>query len=391
MSLFVTSLLPIQSIFGELDQDKQVVESKIVQFRIELEHIKGQANEILRKVESVQKQIDLVKSRIFSLDNEKIILENNIIEKEAQIKTAKSVFDEKKLNVYRKARQVYEDSTIDYIAVVLASFDLTDFINNSEYYSIIKKREKQEINKIKEERIKLKEQQKEIEVAQVVLEKNKQKAVVEKENLEVESQKLETSKSIINEAVALKISQLNAEETALSSINVEIAAAQIRYAVQIAALKKEVAGFNNNGLDIHNTARRVSFDERNASLLGFIWPVSGPIISEYGPRVGAMHRGLDIGAPHGAPIVAAGRGVVLAAGFTYDGFGGKVVIQHANNLITLYGHMSFIGVAVGSIVEQGQYIGDVGNTGNSCGAHLHFQISNTNNMYDVINPRNYLT
>ncbi|AMP21323.1 hypothetical protein AZF37_09350 [endosymbiont 'TC1' of Trimyema compressum] len=407
LGLFVVSLVPIQGIFGALDQDKQAAESKVAQFRSQLESVKGQADEILGKVESVQKQIDSVKGRIASLDNEKVILEHNIVEKEAQVEVAKAAFDAKKSDVYQRARQVYEDGDTDYTAVVLASFDLTDFINNSEYYSIIKKKETQRVNEIKEERVKLEEQKKELEVAQVALEENKQKAVVEQGNLEVENQKLEISKSIVDEAVASKTSQLNAEEAALASINAEIADAQARYAAQIAALEKEAAGANNNsggnasgggttgGSDTGNTGcggntGGGSSGGGNVSSSGFIWPASGSVTSEYGPRWGTMHRGLDIVASHGAPIVAANRGVVLAAGFTGDGFGGKVVIQHANGLITLYGHMSSVGASAGSTVERGQYIGAVGNTGDSFGAHLHFQVSNTGNMYDGVNPRNYL-
>ena len=396
LALFLVSIVPIQGILGALDQGKQAAESKVAQFKSELESVKGQADEILGKVDAVQRQIDSVKGTIASLDNEKLVLENNIVEKEAQVEVAKAAFDAKKTDVYQRARQVYEDGDADYTAVVLASFDLTDFINNSEYYSIIKEKETQRVNEIKEERVKLEEQKKELEVAQVALEENKQQAVVEQGNLEVENQKLEVAKSVADEAVVAKTSQLNAEEAALASINAEIADAQARYAAQIAALEKEATSggsSNSNGSDSNSNSggsQENNGGGGNASSSGFIWPASGPVTSEYGYRWGSLHRGIDIGAPEGAPIVAADRGVVLAAGFTGDGFGGKVVIQHANGLITLYGHMSSVGASAGTTVERGQYIGAVGNTGNSFGAHLHFQVSNTGNMYDGVKPRNYL-
>ena len=403
LALFVVSLVPIQGIFGALDQDKQAAESKVAQFRSELESVKGQADEILGKVEAVQKQIDSVKGTIASLDTEKVVLENNIVEKETQVEVAKAAFDAKKADVYQRARQVYEDGDADYTAVVLASFDLTDFINNIEYYTIIKEKETKRVNEIKEERVKLEEQKKELEVAQVALEENKQKAVVEQANLEVENQKLEASKSIVDEAVASKASQLNAEEAALASINAEIADAQVRFAAEIAALEKAASGANdsNSGSNAETSGGNSGGSSEtgntggtsgggSTSSAGFCWPASGPVTSEYCHRWGTMHRGLDIGAPHNSPIVAADSGVVLAAGFTGDGFGGKVVIQHANGLITLYGHMSLVGASAGSTVERGNYIGAVGNTGNSFGAHLHFQVSNTGNMYDGVNPRNYL-
>lgn len=415
LALFVVSLVPMQGVFGALDQDKQAAEQKVAQFKAELESVKGKADEILGKVEAVQGQIASVEGKIASLDNEKIAIENNIVEKEVKVEEAKKAFDAKKADVYDRARQVYEDGDADYTAVVLSSFDLTDFINNSEYYSIIKEKETQKVNEVKEERVKLEAQKKELEVAQVALEENKKAVEVEKANLEVENQKLEVSKGIADEAVASVKTLLDTEEAALGSINAEIAAAEARFAAEIAAMEKaaaDAAAGNNNsgnsgntdggsdsgntGGDTGNSGNSGDTGGNNSggggsvSTPGFMWPASGPVTSEYGYRWGTLHRGLDIGAPHGAPIVAADRGVVLAAGFTGDGFGGKVVIRHANGLISLYGHMSSVGASAGQTVEKGQYIGAVGNTGNSFGAHLHFQVSTSGNMYDGVDPRMYL-
>ncbi|HEX7275978.1 MAG TPA: peptidoglycan DD-metalloendopeptidase family protein [Acidimicrobiales bacterium] len=119
---------------------------------------------------------------------------------------------------------------------------------------------------------------------------------------------------------------------------------------------------------------------------GMVWPASGPITSGFGNRWGRMHTGLDIGAGYGASIRAAMDGVVIMADYN-GGYGNCVVIDHGGGLSTLYAHMSYIDVSDGQTVDAGDYIGDVGSTGNSTGPHLHFE---TRISGDPRNPMNYL-
>lgn len=109
------------------------------------------------------------------------------------------------------------------------------------------------------------------------------------------------------------------------------------------------------------------------SASGFIWPVSGPVVSPFGPRWGRMHEGIDIAIGAGNPISAAAAGVVTYAGWM-SGYGNMVVIQHANGLGTGYGHQSQIAVSQGQLVGQGQLIGFVGCTGHCFGDHVHFEV-----------------
>ncbi|PXY16791.1 hypothetical protein BAY59_38035 [Prauserella coralliicola] len=102
-------------------------------------------------------------------------------------------------------------------------------------------------------------------------------------------------------------------------------------------------------------------------------PVQGTITSNYGPRWGTTHYGLDIANVTGTPIVAPMRGVVLDAG-PASGFGLWVRIQHEDGTITVYGHINSYAVSVGQQVEAGEVIAEVGNTGNSTGPHLHFEV-----------------
>lgn len=93
----------------------------------------------------------------------------------------------------------------------------------------------------------------------------------------------------------------------------------------------------------------------------------------FGPRWGRLHAGVDLAAPHGTPIVAAGAGVVVSAG-PNGGYGNAVLIDHGDGWLTHYGHLSAIAVEPGQRVATGQRIGDEGSTGNSTGPHLHFEV-----------------
>jgi murein DD-endopeptidase MepM/ murein hydrolase activator NlpD len=87
-----------------------------------------------------------------------------------------------------------------------------------------------------------------------------------------------------------------------------------------------------------------------------------------------MHKGIDIAAPIGTPIVAAADGKVISAGWNSGGYGNLVKIKHFDGSITLYAHNSKILVRRGQWVKQGQQIAKMGSTGFSTGPHLHFEI-----------------
>jgi murein DD-endopeptidase MepM/ murein hydrolase activator NlpD len=108
--------------------------------------------------------------------------------------------------------------------------------------------------------------------------------------------------------------------------------------------------------------------------VSFIWPVVGPLNSPFGPRRSRFHAGIDIGARHADPVVAAEEGRVLYARATGGPLGKTVLLEHAGGLRTLYAHLSKIVAKEGAFVRQGDRIGAVGRTGRATGPHLHFEI-----------------
>jgi murein DD-endopeptidase MepM/ murein hydrolase activator NlpD len=136
--------------------------------------------------------------------------------------------------------------------------------------------------------------------------------------------------------------------------------------------------------------------EKAGRVLGALpsrWPVRGPVNSEFGRRNSPWaddaleaHSGMDIGAPRGTPVVAPAAGTVVFAG-TQPEYGVSLIIDHGNDIKTLYGHLTRVDVTAEQKVERGQVIAHTGNTGRSSGPHLHYEIQVKG---QPVNPRSYL-
>jgi murein DD-endopeptidase MepM/ murein hydrolase activator NlpD len=135
--------------------------------------------------------------------------------------------------------------------------------------------------------------------------------------------------------------------------------------------------------------------DRNNAFMAF--PARSPlprhrITSGFGNRLDpfsrslAFHKGIDYPAPTGTPIVASGGGKVIESGY-HSEYGRRIDIDHGNGLVTRYAHASRLLVQVGDVVTPGQKIAEVGSTGRSTGAHLHFEVLRNG---QAVNPRRYL-
>ena len=103
-----------------------------------------------------------------------------------------------------------------------------------------------------------------------------------------------------------------------------------------------------------------------------MWPTDNHFLS--GNDYGAGHPGIDIAAGEGSPVYAAETGVVIVLGNDETGYGNVIQIDHGNGYLTVYAHLSEIGVKICQGVSAGQWIGAAGSTGNASGTHLHFEV-----------------
>ncbi|MEU7037076.1 M23 family metallopeptidase [Streptomyces sp. NPDC046237] len=130
----------------------------------------------------------------------------------------------------------------------------------------------------------------------------------------------------------------------------------------------------------------------------WVKPVGGYTLTASFNQGGAMwahkHSGQDFAVPVGTPVKAAGAGTVVKAGPNGGGdgpaYGNAIVVKHANGKYSQYAHLSKINVHLGQKVGAGQKIALSGNTGNSSGPHLHFEIRTTPNYGSALNPAAFL-
>lgn len=126
--------------------------------------------------------------------------------------------------------------------------------------------------------------------------------------------------------------------------------------------------FNEHGQSVVKTLLQTPVD-----------PTKMRVTSKFGRRVhpiegySKLHKGVDFGAPSGTPVSSAGDGVVLKSGWN-GAYGNYVLIRHNGEYSTAYAHLSKIHVKAGQAVKQRQLIGNVGSTGRSTGAHLHYEV-----------------
>jgi len=122
------------------------------------------------------------------------------------------------------------------------------------------------------------------------------------------------------------------------------------------------------------------------------WPVRGSVNSEFGRRPSPwtqsteFHSGIDIRAQTGTPVHAPAAGTVVVAGAAHE-YGTAVMLDHGQDIKTLYGHLSKVNVKIGQKVERGTLLALSGNTGRSSGPHLHYEIFVKG---QPVNPRAYL-
>jgi murein DD-endopeptidase MepM/ murein hydrolase activator NlpD len=121
---------------------------------------------------------------------------------------------------------------------------------------------------------------------------------------------------------------------------------------------------------------------------GFIWPLRGEVLNEFGPMAKGQHNdGVNIAAPRGTPVKAAENGVVAYVGNELKGFGNLLLIKHADGWMTAYAHNDQLLVSKGDQVRRGQQIATVGSSGNVTQPQLHFELRRGT---EAVNPADHI-
>lgn len=385
-------------VYAERDFQAEIdaLESKIDANNAKKEDKQKSADELNEEIDTLQEQIDVYNAQISELNSQIAGYDAVITQHEAEIAKLDESINETgvqidKLNAQiantqevlaERMRASYMAGETSMLEILLDSSDFESFLTRLELLSAVAKRDNELIsayNSQIDESNKLVEQ----------LNTQKQEQVDKQAAVEAERAKIVDSRAQIQSArnsISSQQAKLEKKVDSYNSILSNLDQSSAQYRAQMEKIKKEQAEYDaikQNGMtsgsgSLNTGGGKSEIGNYPVSSKGMIAPLqySNVYISQHYGHNG--HKGVDIctrgtGSTMGKEIRAAADGVVYSAEF-HKSWGYNVYINHGEGIYTRYAHCSKMIVSAGDHVKQGQVIAYVGNTGNSFGPHLHFEV-----------------
>lgn len=350
-----SGLTDIKSVISELEQAKKDLAAYVTQLDANLSGIQARIAEIKELIS--QKETEIVQTQA---------------ELDAAVAREEAQYENMKIRI----KNMYERGDDFYLEAILTARSFADMINRFDYVEKVSASDRNILEEFRTTR-------EYVEVCKAQLESEQELLEEARRSVEAEEASMESLIAQKKADIDAYESDINNREQLVKEYEAEIAAqeAEIKEMEQIArTLQKQLEEANG---------KRNTYDGGM-----FAWPAPSytRISDEYGERmhptlhVKKFHNGLDMAAPGGSPILAAYNGTVVAAAYSST-MGNYIMIDHGDNLYTIYMHASKLYVSQGAEVTKGQKIAAVGTTGRSTGNHLHFGVR-LNGSY--VNPWNYM-
>ena len=396
----------------QLNNEKQSNNQKITETEAEKEKVQEIKDETVKEVAKLDSQIDEYQSQINSLDDQIEEANTKIADANAKLEKAQKDYENQQKTLEERVVALYEAGETTYLDALLSSSEsITDFISSYYVVSEIAESDLDLLNEIDKQKT-------EIENAKQELQNSKNELTSAKASKEQVSSQLQSTKSEKSKYVE----QLSEQEKQLQTQIYEIKQANISIDQQIKAYQAELerererkrkeeeekkkqqsnSSSNNSGSNSGSSSNSGSNSNSGStakpSTSGFIYPVPSAyarVTTGWYYSDGRLHGASDFGSGgiEGQPVYAVADGIVVITAALTTSYGNYILIAHDNGLYTLYAHgqAGSIAVSKGQRVKQGQQIMRVGNTGNSFGAHLHFEVRTSPGLYENRkNPINYL-
>lgn len=371
-----------------LNNEKSKINNQMNKAKESLEDVQNEKSDTLKEVDSLKEQIMTYENEINDLDKQMQEINNEITKAEEQIKVEQEKYEEQSALLDERLVTLYEAGSITYLDLLLSSGSLSEFISNYYLISELTLNDNKLLDEIEESRKTIEESKKQIEENKATLEATKK-------NKEVKSNELKELKAQKD----TKVSELSEEEQQIQKTINELEEANKSIDEKILAAAKEAennANNSNNNNSNNGSGNNSDNDSGSESSSGFINPVDGyPITTGLYYSDGSYHGAVDFSGSGitGKPIKAVADGTVIISERVNGSYGNYIIIRHYNGLYTLYAHGQDGSrtVSAGDKVSQGQTIMRVGNTGNSTGPHLHFEVRKSPGTYsNRVDPRPYL-
>ena len=368
---------------NQLNSQKQQNKEKINEVEEKKEEITEQKNKTVKEVEKLNSQISDYEDQIEELDARISNLNTKITESQEKLDKAQEDYTNQEKLLEARLVAIQEAGETSYLDFLLSSDSITDLISNYYLVTEITENDTQLLEKIQKQKA-------EIEKAKSELESSKKELTTSKASKQSVSTQLKTAKNEKDKQVA----QLSEDEKKLQQEIDELNQANRSIDSQIKAAQEAIKKYQQQ----QNNSSSSSKPSTSPSSSGFIWPVPAAyarITTGAYYSSGQYHGAVDFGSAgiNGQPIYAVADGYVVTSTRLNGSYGNYIIIAHANGLYTLYAHGQDGSrtVSAGQTVKQGQQIMRVGNTGNSTGPHLHFEVRKSPGTYsNRVYPRDYL-
>ncbi|MCM1536778.1 MAG: peptidoglycan DD-metalloendopeptidase family protein [bacterium] len=361
----------------QIQQEQEALQQGITDTQKLLERLKQQQEDLYLYAQQVDAILLELDEKISQLNDQITIKEIEIEQTKEELAEAQETERQQYEAMKVRIRFMYEEGDSYYLEMLFSATGLADMLNKADYIEAISVYDRRKLDEyiLNEQLIEICQQ--ELEVQEAALQTQREGVIAEQEAQQELREQAERE-------IASRQNQINEETETLAQQRAKLEAqTETIEAIeaQIAAEKKRLQEQNQPQQTYDGGA--------------FLWPCPSTklITSEFGWRphpvlhYDKFHNGIDIGARHGAPILAAYDGRVVAASYT-SAMGNYIMIDHGGGLYTIYMHCSQLYVAEGTYVVRGEQIAAVGATGIVTGAHLHFSVR-LNGEY--VNPLNYVS
>ncbi|WP_423408221.1 murein hydrolase activator EnvC family protein [Heyndrickxia sp. MSNUG] len=357
---------------GELQSEQNSIEAQVERLDLAVEDATNKITAKNAEIETTNKEIEVLKGEI-------VVLEERIAKRNELLKD--------------RARSLQlSGGTVSYMDVLLGAQSFSDFIDRVSAVTTIVQADKDILEQHEKDKKELETKQQQVESKLALLQRMKQDLVGLKDGLNAKIRE----KNKLMAKLKREEKQLHTENLNLQEQN-EILAAQssaIQKAIQLEQ-QRQAAAAAERARQAELARQRAAQQSKNSGGGGssapaavqqsappvsngmFMWPANGRLTSGLGSRWGDFHAGIDIAnKASGVPVVAAADGVVIRSYYS-SSYGNCIFVAHSINgqvYTTVYAHMSSRIASSGQVVNKGQQIGVMGNTGQSFGQHLHFEL-----------------
>ena len=350
----------------KINEEKQrlkKIEQQIKSVKDEINNLQKKESGYLETLHKIEKLLQDTEKELKAIEKDLELAQKEIKQGEDELIFEKRMLKEKTKLLESRLREIYKRRLTGYLEILFNSESFSDFLTRFRYIKNILSLDAEVINDIRQQMKKIENNKINLENREEILSLLKKEVEKEKENIEFS---IKARKSIISKIDSQK-------EVYLKSLKeLEQSSQEIKNIIERIYKQQE------------EDSKKASQKEVPAIILkpkkGILaLPVQGKLISKYGRQKNTdfntytFNSGIDISAPLGQVVRAAGSGEVIYTG-NIKGYGQIIIIDHGGRVTTLYAHLSKILIGIGDKVKKGQIVGQVGDSGGVSSTRLHFEV-----------------